>query len=312
MGKKILEMRRTDLNCVFNSEKNFNNWLVCESALQNLSKTTGIIVKSPKREFKSGDLYIDILAFEEKTDNKIIIESQFNDSDHAHLGKLLTYGMLENAKFLIWVVENPLDEHILTIQELNKKILNFEIILVQATAYESFENAQILFTLTARKHSLNYINKRIIDDKISNEKTEKRKPFWTIFERQITSLNFPYHGHTVDNGIAYSFSLENPLLEISISLSTSQNVIKCLFWIIKKTKESVHIVENLVKNIKKIENELEVEITFDQYFDSGKTAFKYVISDSYDYKNESNYEELAKLSLKKVLETITVFKKNSL
>ena len=52
-----------------------------------------------------------ILAEEENTGRKIIVENQLEDTNHDHLGKIITYASGYNAEIIIWVVRDVREEH---------------------------------------------------------------------------------------------------------------------------------------------------------------------------------------------------------
>ena len=58
-------------------------------------------------------------ATETGTDRKIIIENQLEDTDHDHLGKLITYASGKGADVVIWVVKHAREEHKAAIEWLN-------------------------------------------------------------------------------------------------------------------------------------------------------------------------------------------------
>lgn len=48
---------------------------------------------------------MDIYATETGTERKIIIENQLEDTNHDHLGKLITYASGKGADIVIWIVK---------------------------------------------------------------------------------------------------------------------------------------------------------------------------------------------------------------
>lgn len=70
-------------------------------------------------ESSVGDFNVDIYALETRTDRKIIIENQLEDTNHDHLGKLITYASGKSADVIIWVVKHSRKEHKAAIKWLN-------------------------------------------------------------------------------------------------------------------------------------------------------------------------------------------------
>jgi predicted transport protein len=99
-------------------DRDFTPWLA-DDGLDILSNEIGIVLKKIDTEVSVGKYWADILVENEKTGEKIIIENQFGETDHDHLGKLLTYGAGLGSKILIWISEKFTDEHRATIDYLN-------------------------------------------------------------------------------------------------------------------------------------------------------------------------------------------------
>ena len=109
-----------DLRTVWSNEaKDFTPWLAKEENLSLLSETIGIDIVLEETESSVGSFSLDIFAKEEGTDRKIIIENQLEDTNHDHLGKLITYASGKDASIIIWIVKKARDEHRQAIEWLN-------------------------------------------------------------------------------------------------------------------------------------------------------------------------------------------------
>lgn len=111
----------TDLRTVWQHEaQDFSKWLAEEENLTLLSDTIGIDIVLNELESSVGGFSVDIFAEEESTGRKIIIENQLEDTNHDHLGKILTYASGKNAEVIIWIVKRARDEHKQAIEWLNQ------------------------------------------------------------------------------------------------------------------------------------------------------------------------------------------------
>ena len=73
----------------------------------------------------------------EDDEGKVIIENQYNKSDHDHLGKLLTYlSNVPGTKKAIWIVEEARADHINTINWLNENIETCSFYLVRIEVFK--------------------------------------------------------------------------------------------------------------------------------------------------------------------------------
>lgn len=98
-------------------EQDFTPWLI--DHIDELATTIGIEVDDVERERSVGGYRADVIATEMNTDGGVVIENQFGDTDHDHLGKLLTYAAGTDADFVIWLSESFRDEHRSVLEWLN-------------------------------------------------------------------------------------------------------------------------------------------------------------------------------------------------
>lgn len=102
----------------------FTNWLAEEENLRLLSDEVGIDIKLIQTEATVGRFNVDILAEEETTNHKIIIENQLETTNHDHLGKIITYASGIEAKTIIWVVKDAREEHRRAVDWLNENTVD--------------------------------------------------------------------------------------------------------------------------------------------------------------------------------------------
>lgn len=109
-----------DLRTVWPHEAlDFTPWLAEDSNLALLGNELGIEMTADETESSVGDFNVDIVATEVGTGKKIIIENQLEDTNHDHLGKLITYASGKSAATIIWMVKHAREEHRAAIEWLN-------------------------------------------------------------------------------------------------------------------------------------------------------------------------------------------------
>lgn len=109
-----------DIRSVWPDEaRDFTPWLAKTENIEILSDTLGIDLTVDSTEASVGDFRTDIIAYETDTDHKVLIENQLEDTNHDHLGKLITYASGTGASFIIWIVNHVRDEHRAAIEWLN-------------------------------------------------------------------------------------------------------------------------------------------------------------------------------------------------
>lgn len=110
-----------DLRTIWAHEAHdFSKWLSQEKNLALLSYTIGIDIILEELESPVGGFNVDLYATEEGTGRKIIIENQLEDTDHDHLGKIITYASGKGAEVVIWIVKRARDEHKQAVEWLNQ------------------------------------------------------------------------------------------------------------------------------------------------------------------------------------------------
>lgn len=97
----------------------FTPWLAKEENMALLADTVGLDITVDEEESPVGDFSVDIFATETGTDRRIIIENQLEDTNHDHLGKLITYASGKSAEIVIWIVKRAREEHKAAIEWLN-------------------------------------------------------------------------------------------------------------------------------------------------------------------------------------------------
>ena len=83
--------------------------------------TCGIVhIVLEELESAVGGFNVDLYATEEGTGRRIIIENQLEDTNHDHLGKIITYASGKGAEVIVWIVKRARDEHRLAVEWLNQ------------------------------------------------------------------------------------------------------------------------------------------------------------------------------------------------
>ena len=114
------ELKRIPLCEKWNHEASeFTPWL--EENIQKLGDALGMDIEVVDREASVGDFSLDLLAKDLGSSRTVIIENQLTQTDHDHLGKLLTYAAGFDASIVVWVSEEVRDEHRQAMEWLNQR-----------------------------------------------------------------------------------------------------------------------------------------------------------------------------------------------
>ncbi|MGF0020580.1 DUF4268 domain-containing protein [Acidaminococcus fermentans] len=120
--EKLGRMKKIDdLRSIWpHEEADFSKWLAAKENLEQLSDAIGIDLEFEETESSVGSFSVDIYARESGSSRGIIIENQLEDTDHDHLGKIITYAAGKDAEVIVWIVKKARDEHKKAIEWLNQ------------------------------------------------------------------------------------------------------------------------------------------------------------------------------------------------
>ena len=119
--KKLSRLKEiTDLREIWpNEATDFTPWLAEDENIKLLADTIGIEIVVEDTEVSVGSFNADIYAKEAETGKRIVIENQLEQTDHDHLGKIITYAAGKDASYVVWVVKQARSEHKAAIEWLN-------------------------------------------------------------------------------------------------------------------------------------------------------------------------------------------------
>lgn len=95
----------------------FTPWLA--DNLDFLGQTIGIELELQATEQNVGPFRADIVARDTISNNLVLIENQLEQTDHSHMGQLITYAAGLDAVTIVWVARTIRDEHRAALDWLN-------------------------------------------------------------------------------------------------------------------------------------------------------------------------------------------------
>lgn len=99
---------------------NFTPWLAEPENLELLGETLGLELAVEAVEAPVDSFSADILAKDIATDRWVLIENQLEQTDHTHLGQILTYAAGLDAETIVWIAKDFRDPHRAAIDYLNR------------------------------------------------------------------------------------------------------------------------------------------------------------------------------------------------
>jgi len=177
--------RIEDLRSIWPHEaRDFSKWLAKEENLTLLSDEIGIDIVLEELESAVGDFSVDLYAREEGSSRRIIIENQLEDTNHDHLGKLITYASGKSADIIIWVVKRAREEHRAAVEWLNNHTdENISFFLVEIKLYR-IGNSEPAVKFEVIEKPNNW-TKEIKKHSSSDPAKQFRLEYWTAFNDYV-------------------------------------------------------------------------------------------------------------------------------
>jgi hypothetical protein len=231
---KLGKLEKGDLRKVWLHEAiDFTNWLALDENLKLLSDEIGIDIKLVQTEALVGKFIADILAEEENTGRKVIIENQLEPTNHDHLGKIITYASGYDAEIIIWFFESTREEHIRAIDWLNEHTdEDIDFFLIKMEIWKIGDSPYApKFQVISQPNDWAKAVKESASHAELNEYRLQKLDFWTKFKeyalRKKTRLRLrkpsPQHW--------YDISIGSSNAHIALTINSVDDIVTCELYI---------------------------------------------------------------------------------
>lgn len=285
------KLTSVDLRKAWNHEAyDFTRWLSQENNLALLSDEIGIEIKFLETEASVGNFSVDILAEEENTGRKIIIENQLEKTNHDHLGKIITYASGYDAEFIIWIVQDIRDEHKQAIDWLNEHTdtkINFFAVKMELWQIDNSAYAPKFNVVCKPNEWFKTIKETISDCQLTDTKLLQLE-FWNSFKEYCMTHNtslklrkaLPQHWYDLSMGCSEA--------HLSLTINSRDDLIACEVYI----SNNKDLFNSLERNKDDIEQEL-LE-TLDWQVLESKKASRIKLSRNIEFENKDSWEDAFK------------------
>lgn len=286
MHTNIGRLQRVELRKLWKHEEyDFSSWLAEPENLELLSQEIGVSITNPVTETSVGSFSADILAEEEDSQRKILIENQLEASNHDHLGKLFTYGAGVGAEIIIWIVKSAREEHEQAINWINEHSdESLNIFLIQIEAWKIGESDPApRFNIIAKpndwaKQVKQSSGKRTITDyKLTQQK------FWEDLI-ETAGAGSLISGRKTRPQHWYDVSIGTSRAHLSLTLNHFENWVNCELYIPNDVDKAVF--DKLYAQKDSIENELGVPIEWQRLDDKKASRIKATIPGNIESTDE--------------------------
>ncbi len=295
-----------DLRTVWPHEAlDFTPWLSQDDNITLLADAIGIDITVDETESSVGDFNVDIFASETGTDRKIIIENQLEDTNHDHLGKLITYASGKSADIVIWVVKHAREEHKAAIEWLNNHTddsVGFFLCEIKLYRIGNSEPA-VKFEVIEKPNDW---TKEIKKSESINETQQLRYEYWVAFEdyafkNPIFAKNFKKRKPSKNHWL--NFSIGSSACHIAVSQIKQRNELDVELYISDDTELYNSLYEN------KTDIELISGLSFDWRELPDRKASRIVLEKSVQLENKNAWESQFEWLIDVMIKMKTTFSK---
>lgn len=181
---KLGKIQKLDLRDIWESEdKDFTPWLAKDDNITALGETIGIDLEVESQEKNVGPFRADILAKDTATNHFVLIENQLEQTDHKHLGQIMTYAAGLDAFSVIWIAKQFTEEHRAAIDWLNRitdESINFFAIEIEVIRINESEPAA-QFNVVAKPNGWSKSVKSAASNSELSDTKIKQQNYWSDF-----------------------------------------------------------------------------------------------------------------------------------
>ncbi len=295
-----------DLRMVWPHEAlDFTPWLAQDENITLLANAVGLDITIDETESSVGDFNVDIFASETGTDRRIIIENQLEDTNHDHLGKLITYASGKSADVIIWVVKHAREEHKAAIEWLNNHTddkIGFFLCEIKLYRIGNSDPA-VKFEVIEKPNDW---KKEVKKNDSANETQQQRYEYWMAFQDYAFqniqfSKNFNRRKPSLDHWL--NFSIGSSACHITVSQIQKRNELIVELYI----SEDKDLFHALLQNKEAIEND--AGLTFDWRELPERKASRIVLGKNVSFANKDQWNQQFDWLIDVMLKIKRAFKK---
>lgn len=283
----------------------FTPWLSQDDNISLLSDAIGIDITVDETESSVGDFNVDIFASETGTDRKIIIENQLEDTNHDHLGKLITYASGKSADLIVWVVKHAREEHKSAIEWLNNHTdENIGFFLCEIKLYR-IGNSQpaVKFEVIEKPNDW---TKEMKKNESANQIQQSRYDYWVefqdyAFQNSQFAKCFKRRKPSMDQWM--NFSIDSSACHIAVSQIHTRNELDVELYI----DEDKELFYSLHQN--KVDIESDCGLTFDWRELPERKASRIVIEKAVNFEDKKQWTSQFDWLVETMIKLRNTFKK---
>lgn len=281
-------LKRIDLREYWKHEAlDFTKWLSEPENIALLSDEVGIGIEVTQTEASVGRFNVDILAQEENTGRKIIIENQLETTDHLHLGQLITYAAGLEAQYVIWIVREVREEHRQAVDWLNEHTdedISFFLVVIELWQIGESDTAPKFSIVSRPNEWKKSVRTSAQDGDLTDTKT-KQLEFWQQL-KEFASDKYPeLRLRTPRPQHWYDVSIGRSDCHVCFIADSRENQVRCELYI----PDSKDLFKTFLASKVQIEKDLGLSEPLEWQELSGKKASRIRALHGFIFDNTSTW-----------------------
>ena len=296
---KLGKLKEVDIRSVWAHEQyDFSKWLATEENIQELGNTLNLSLAEIETEKFVGGYRCDIICKDELTGKAVLIENQLEQTNHDHLGKIITYASGLDASVIVWIVAEARQEHASAIEWLNKNTtdeVSFFLIEVHAYTIGNSDPAP-QFKIIEQPNDFAKTAKALSTKGELNDSQVYWLEFWNQFNEVIDKRGKPFNTHKASTDCWYTVAVGSSQCHISIDLVNKEHKIRVRLWI----ADNKDLYDKLLSHKDEIETAVGEPLSWNR-LDGKKAASISLNFSGLDFKKQDNYADLMNTTVDKVI-----------
>lgn len=285
---KIGRLEEVELRELWKHEEyNFSEWLSQKENIDNLNDILGLSLTDILKETNVGGFQCDLYATDETSGMKVVIENQLEQSNHEHLGKLITYASGLDAQVAVWIVKRAREEHRSAIEWLNNNTNNkINFFLLELHAYKIGDSLPApQFVVIEQPNGFIKFNNST-SSSLSRAESE-RLEFWNRFNEKLAEMGKPFNNRKPSIRAWYDVAIGIRTTHIAIELVNKESYIRVGLY----STNDRDLFDKLFDNKQKIEEQLGTRLEWVREASEDVSRINCRVK-GLNFDDHSNYDEL--------------------
>jgi len=283
----------------------FSDWLAKKDNIEYLNEVLGLTLIDVDKEVYVGPYRCDIVAKDETSGIRVIVENQLETTNHDHLGKIITYASGLGAKIMVWIVKEAKEEHRAAVEWLNNNTGNdVNFFLIEIHAYRIGDSIPApKFEVVEKPNDFVKRGKPRFDQDELNKSQSERLVFWEKLNQVLVERGKPFNVRKATTDHWYNIAVGRSDAHISIELINKEGFVYVNFYI----PDNKSLFDELYTCKDEIEEKLGFKMEWDRLNGKKASRIKYGIP-GLNFDDHSNYETLLNKIIDVALMIRDVFK----